>query len=315
MRTRIPRNFFFYWSGQDFLFSYLMAVRSLLKTNPAARCEVYFREEPVHNPHWEVLKDLAGLRVVKADFPALFRRAGVDFEDAESCLNGNIQENQRSDIFRYLVLACYGGVYVDFDAVILKDFGPLLETDFFIGYQQYSGKVILNGGIIGSVADSPALRLCLLELKARLKKPETLSWIGLGPELLSRVLILRRIGVGLVLKILDAAAKRAWPPGISKCLIQWLKKPGLTYELYPAHYFYPFPWNRWEEIFKAQPLETEAYVLHYWGSRSHDIIRNIDERYIRESPCLFAFLLRKVLGEDFFSEDGVRPEMKVQINA
>ncbi len=293
MRPRIPRNFFFYWSGQDFLFVHLLTIRSLLRTNPMARCEVHCRVEPVDNPHWETLKGLTGLRIVRVDFPELCRRVGVEIGDIDVCTNANILENHRSDIFRYLILACHGGIYVDFDTVILKDLNPLLETEFFIGYQQYAGKVVLNGGIMGAVADSAALRLCLSEMRSRLKHTDRLSWIALGPELLSEAFIRHRVGAGPALKILGLAAERRWPSWISRGLTHWVKRPGLTYELYPAHYFYPFPWYRAKEIFQERTDGPEAYALHYWSSVNHEIIRDIDQLYLQDSPSLFARILSK----------------------
>jgi hypothetical protein len=55
-----------------------------------------------------------------------------------------------SDYVRFYALYKYGGVYLDTDMFVVKDFSNLLNTKFLIGYEDASEKFI-SGGIIASV--------------------------------------------------------------------------------------------------------------------------------------------------------------------
>jgi hypothetical protein len=62
-------------------------------------------------------------------------------------LTANDERNwSKGDLFRILTLHNYGGVYVDFDVVFLRDFAPLLEQEFM--YKWGLEKEMINGAIM-----------------------------------------------------------------------------------------------------------------------------------------------------------------------
>ena len=287
MKPRIPRNFFFYWSGQDFLYVHYLSIHSLLATNTVKRCEIYCRVEPIGNLYWEKLKQSHDIEIIPLDFDALFAQAGIKPDQCGLWRRPDLKENHLSDIFRYLILKCHGGIYIDFDMIIAKDFAPLLETEFFVGFQQAGGRVPLNGAVMGAAPEALALDLCLRGVCDYLKKAKTVSSIGCGPELLSRLLI-RPLFLFL----------GKWGLAVSKRFSLRAMGPDTRFEVCPPSYFYPVPWHQWWRIFQPHPLPAETYALHLWGSKSHHHLRQVGPGYVRHDPSLLAVTLRRSLGAD-----------------
>jgi len=95
------------------------------------------------------------------------------------------------DLFRLLCLHKYGGVYVDMDVVILRDFEPILQHEFM--YQWGSTGTILtgsepvlkqNGAIMRLKSHSQLSYNLLNELTNTPANPETTCW---GTELYHKV--------------------------------------------------------------------------------------------------------------------------------
>jgi hypothetical protein len=95
------------------------------------------------------------------------------------------------DLFRLLCLHKYGGVYVDMDVVILRDFEPILQHEFT--YQWGSTGTILTGSEPVLKQNNAIMRLkshsqlsynLLNELKNTPANPETTCW---GTELYHKV--------------------------------------------------------------------------------------------------------------------------------
>lgn len=59
-----------------------------------------------------------------------------------------------SDICRLHALSTEGGIYLDTDMLVLKDFGCLLNRDFFLGEEKEG---LISAGIIGSIRSNPLL--------------------------------------------------------------------------------------------------------------------------------------------------------------
>ncbi|WBL41310.1 glycosyltransferase [Algoriphagus halophytocola] len=59
-----------------------------------------------------------------------------------------------SDVCRLHALFTEGGIYLDTDMLVLKDFGCLLNLDFFLGEEKEG---LISAGIIGSIRSNPLL--------------------------------------------------------------------------------------------------------------------------------------------------------------
>lgn len=68
---------------------------------------------------------------------------------------------QRSDILRYAILNEYGGVYMDTDFLLLKQFEGLMDLDFFCGVSYDSAPTVFNG-LIGCIPNHPIISASLV---------------------------------------------------------------------------------------------------------------------------------------------------------
>src|SRR5437868_1439377 len=73
-------------------------------------------------------------------------------DDLRSLMNRLPWYSSRSDIFRYWLLAEYGGLYLDTDIVTLRSFESLLNHEFFLAPCQPTGHTVphLACGLMGS---------------------------------------------------------------------------------------------------------------------------------------------------------------------
>lgn len=139
-----------------------------------------------------------------------------------------------SNLVRMRVLYAEGGIYLDTDAEALRDFGPLLGDRCFLGFQQAEEEADwANGAVWGAEAGHPFLMRCL-ELTEELFA-ET-GRFPRSPQVLTRVL------------------KES---GLREYKQQEIA--GVT--LYPAEYFYPYPWFG---EFSPDCVRENTYCIHYW---------------------------------------------------
>ena len=278
----IPGNYFYYWTGQGFQFVHYLSVLSLLRRSRVERLEVHVEEAPDANRHWNEMQALDGVAVRTADLRRLSRLAGFEYEEFEPFL-ARAGTNHRSDLIRYLLLAAHGGVYLDFDTIVLKDLTPLLDVEFFVGRQRADvwGNDV-NGAVMGSVRGSGGITRCierarnvrrkgvprsLGDLEAIVNRwllPNRLRWAEAGPALLSRV----------------------------------VRADDFTGTVYPVEYFQCWHHGCWQEIFRPGLLDERAYVIHYFGSRSVEETRGLDERSIWRHDSVYADAARAVLRSD-----------------
>jgi len=295
----IPKNFFLYWSGHDFCYAHYVSILSLLKTNQIERCEIYYEHEPAHNADWERLKSLDKVWMIHLDFDDLIKKAGFKRCYFDAFFKQKGGPNHPSNLFRYLILQCYGGIYIDFDILVVRDLGPLLDAEFFIAYQHYNGRHPLNGAVMGSNRESDCLKLCLEEIIKYTKNHAKFSWLAFGPELLNNLFMSKTSTAKGSLRILNSLFKAGWDTGrISQFCSSWIKKKGLDYEIYPKSYFYFYSWPEWEKIFKKNPLPRNTYAIHWWNSKSREFIKTIDEEYINSSDSFFASATKMALGHN-----------------
>jgi hypothetical protein len=110
--------------------------------------------------------------------------------------------SSRSDIFRYWLLAEYGGVYLDTDIVTVRNFDSLLNHEFFLSPCMPTGhmKPHLACGLMGSVPGSrPALRI-LDACRSRATLADPPRRITYGPDLLTSLFAEDRTGLTVLPK-------------------------------------------------------------------------------------------------------------------
>ncbi|HEV2762961.1 MAG TPA: glycosyltransferase [Pyrinomonadaceae bacterium] len=139
-----------------------------------------------------------------------------------------------SNLVRLRALLTEGGIYLDTDVEVLRDFAPLLGHECFLGFQQREEEEDwVNGAVLGARPGHPFLERCVeltTELFARTGK------FYRGPTVVTRAL------------------KEA---GLEEYGRQELR--GVT--LYPAEYFYPFPWFG---RFTPGCVTDKTFCVHHW---------------------------------------------------
>lgn len=127
-----------------------------------------------------------------------------------------------------------GGIYLDTDVEVLKDFSPLLGDECFVGFQQEEENIDwVNNAVLGARARHPFLKSCLSLTEEVFKASGEFQR---SPTVTTRVL-------------------KEW--GLRHYGLQQIK--GVA--LYPAEYFYPFPWNG---KFTPDCVTESTYCIHYW---------------------------------------------------
>jgi hypothetical protein len=78
------------------------------------------------------------------------------------------------DLFRILCLHNYGGLYVDFDVVFLRDLSPLLDQEFM--YKWSFQKNMINGAVMRLFKESQLCKDLLSEISNSPAMPGTTAW-------------------------------------------------------------------------------------------------------------------------------------------
>ena len=278
----IPPSFYYYWTGQPFQYVHYLAALSLVKSTPGAQVYIHFEDQPRDNPHWSRLRHLDQVRLVSVDFDRLIKHAGYD----PACFGAFLKVAKivhRSDFVRYLLLADRGGVYLDFDTLVVRDLTPLLHRSFLVGYQ--NPDVLGNdvsGAVLGAEPGAAVIRQCLERVRV---VPESL-----------KPLRLKNLRRGLLRKFFVPYLH--WcDTGPSLLTELSLQTDDLRAMICPKSYFHFCDYRRWRSIFSNTPLPEDAYVIHYFGKRSFDFTKTLDDEYVRTSESLYAGVARRYLDD------------------
>ncbi len=142
-----------------------------------------------------------------------------------------------TEYVRYYALKKFGGIYFDTDIILLKDLTPLLENDFFIGFET---ETTVGVSAIGSIPDHLILDE-LLHYYDSYRNGDKLLWsIYVSGPVLSKYTEVRDIGKPL----------EFFPNAF----------------IYPPEYFYPLPYENADELDKYKYVTKNSYTLHLWNA-------------------------------------------------
>lgn len=144
-------NIFIYWIGNNVTYKHSVVLKSFLATQNLknATLKIYSDEDLSKNSIFDRYKH--------------FKQIEFNIFDVEEEIKGTVYENFKyvqeikqhkfnpayeSDFFRLLMLYKYGGFYIDFDILILRDLSPLMNYDFFYQWGAYPDN---NNWINGAV--------------------------------------------------------------------------------------------------------------------------------------------------------------------
>jgi Glycosyltransferase sugar-binding region containing DXD motif/Alpha 1,4-glycosyltransferase conserved region len=139
-----------------------------------------------------------------------------------------------SNYVRLYALYEEGGIYFDTDVEVLKDFSPLLSEECFVGFQQKEEDVDwVTNGVMGARRGHPFLQACMrLTVDTFAAEGRFLR----SPEV-------------------TTAVSKEW--GLREYGLQ--EVGGVR--VYPAEYFYPFPWYA---NFSPGCVKEDTYCIHHW---------------------------------------------------
>ncbi len=169
-----------------------------------------------------------------------------------------------TDYVRLYSIYTEGGIYLDTDIEMLKDFGDLLQEKAFLGFQttMEASKYPFNSAVIASEAGHPFIRECIeeTERKQRLKY----NAMG-GPPIVTR-LLLENYSVKEHKDQLVAGVR-----------------------LLPKDYFFPFSWL---EEFSPECITPNTVCIHWWEDswtskkKDFNYFRTSLARKIQKTPLL-----------------------------
>ena len=139
-----------------------------------------------------------------------------------------------SNYIRLYALYEEGGIYLDTDVEVIRDFSPLLNKECFVGFQQKEKNPDwVNNAVLGARPEHPFLKSCM----------------NMTEE------AFRRKGVFYRSPVVTTAVLREW--GLRDYGLQEIQ--GVT--VYPTEYFYPYPWHG---RFSPDCIGEDTYCIHYW---------------------------------------------------
>ena len=125
----VPHRYLLVWSGSDFPPVARLAVDSVLAVDPMAQVDVYaFGALPAGGEFWAMAAD-DRVAIVPSDAHAVFAQLPADVAAHCAAAFDAVPPSAlsaRSNLLRYALLYLHGGVYIDFDAVVLRPLPQLV---------------------------------------------------------------------------------------------------------------------------------------------------------------------------------------------
>jgi len=124
-----------YLKGIEFINFHYKCVKSILKYMPDYKIIIYNDVEPVENKYWNNIKKLVTIeKITPPDYFDNFPLKYIQY---------------KADVIRLEKLYKYGGVYLDLDMLIIKNFDNILNTgkDFYISEENEKGGGLINAFI------------------------------------------------------------------------------------------------------------------------------------------------------------------------
>ncbi len=204
---------------------------------------ILWSDNPPFGIYWERIKDQIEVREVETD---------VRSWDGKPIL----KLAHKSDKVRLDVLYRYGGIYLDFDALVLKPFDDLFGGTLVMGAEEEGG---LGNGVMLCRQNDDFIRIWMKHYPRRF---EPRGWNEASvflPRFLSEV---------------------------HEDLIRVL----------PSTAFYDPPWYQSRRIFnESDVLKPESYSCHLWASTCFDVLEGISNATVRTGSSQFDQIARQYL--------------------
>ena len=137
----IPNRFHFVWFGQNFPKSSRLAIESCLTCCPGAEVILWHSDDLSQNADFRSLVR-SGLAARRLDAESAFgpamqaQRAPFDVPRLKHIWNAVTSHVTRSNLARAILLYRYGGIYLDTDVLVVRDFEALRQHQAFLGTER-----------------------------------------------------------------------------------------------------------------------------------------------------------------------------------
>lgn len=316
MSAPIPAHLHFIWIGAELPWFAKLAVQSALHNVPAARVSLWATHDLNRDQHVLALRSNQRFEVQQLDAQTLFDGAPstLPVELLARLFTTLPQPAARANIARLLVLARFGGVYLDTDTVTLRDLSPLYALGGFCGLEHVVWPLekrhgvhpyrVIGGPVRGLVRDACAalpagerLFKRVARFYATAANNAVLGFRAGHPFLLET---LQRVA-----ELSDAERTRRYRLG-THLLQEMLSKRGAALGVHqlPPPYFYPLGPELSRQYFRARKdaasaaaaiVQPETHVIHWYASVSE--LLPYDESRVRSEreQTVFAQIAAKLL--------------------
>lgn len=145
-------NIFVYWIGDNVNYKHSVVLKSFLATQDLkkAKLNIYSDKELAKNPVFDRYREFESIEFHVFDVEEEIKgtRYENEFRYVDDIKNHRFNAAFESDFFRILMLNKYGGFYIDFDILLLRDLSPLLKYDFVYQWGSLPQDEMINGAIM-----------------------------------------------------------------------------------------------------------------------------------------------------------------------
>jgi predicted O-methyltransferase YrrM len=147
-----------YFGETDFQSYHYKCITSMIKAMPNHKIVIYNKVEPSRNAYWDHLKTFSAISIEKIEPPSTFD--GFDLKHFQ----------YKADVVRIEKLYEHGGIYLDIDMLIFKNFESIFESghDFYISKENADGSGLINA-FIASKPRNEFLKIWLDSFKTGLR--------------------------------------------------------------------------------------------------------------------------------------------------
>ena len=320
----IPRRFHLIWSGRRFPYVNRLAVESILLANPRADVVIHFSDPP-SNEHWQALETLERVSFRELSMDELLE--GAPNPDGIRRTFAAVAENYpagRSNIWRYLVLNRFGGIYVDFDVLALRSMEPLLDEEGFVGEElvfKADDERVQGAPFRASMIPEYATFLAswaLTRLNSRLPGDgaaidalsESLSSVW-GVRKLNNAVLGAEAGHPFFRRALELIPETdpAIRYGLGPILMNrvWAETGGARMRRLGPEAFYAVPPSQTHRFFSrgGKPLPEEAYLIHWCSSNEKKKAAKLTPETLDRDPGERGLLIHRLAWKTISGRDAL----------
>jgi hypothetical protein len=145
--TGVPQDFYVYWIGRNINYKHKVLLKSYLATQDLSSTKLFVYSDTIIA---DLFPEFAGISNIEFKLFDVFKECENTMMYAYRFKN-EIKTHAanpefESDFFRLLMLHKYGGIYLDFDVLLLRDFSPLNRYEYC--YQWGSENTMMNGAVM-----------------------------------------------------------------------------------------------------------------------------------------------------------------------